>query len=263
METEGRITHKQKTLHSMVITSKDETETGDEVMEKVRRAADAKEGWVRVERIRKAKDRKIIMGFHTIEERDKMKKRFTETTPNLNFEEVKNKDPMLLLKDVLNINTDEDITKALRNQNRGLFDNLKEEESRVTIKYKRKARNPHTSHVVVVVSPVVWRRAMDVGYAHIDLQRVRVEDQTPLVQCTRCLGYGHSKRFCPDPADLCSHCGGPHLRVDCAEMVAGIPPSCRNCCKAKMENTAHNAFSRECPTRKKWDALARSTVSYC
>lgn len=51
------------TLHSVVVTSKDETETGEEVLNKVRETIDAKEGWVQVEKVRKATDRKVIMGF--------------------------------------------------------------------------------------------------------------------------------------------------------------------------------------------------------
>ncbi|XP_013138678.1 PREDICTED: uncharacterized protein LOC106103445, partial [Papilio polytes] len=182
--------------------------TGDEVLERIRKAADAKEGWVRVEKVRKARDRKIIIGFGSKEEREKMKERFRNTAAELSVEEVRNKDPMLLLRDVLNINTDEDIEKALKNQNKGIFDPT-DEDNRIVIKYRKKTRNPHTSHVVIAVSPRIWQKAIDKGYAHIDLQRIRIEDQTPLIQCTRCLGFGHSKRFCTDPSDMCSHCGGP------------------------------------------------------
>ncbi|KPJ05926.1 hypothetical protein RR48_14368, partial [Papilio machaon] len=254
---------KKVTLHSIVVTSNNEMDTGEEVLEKVRKTADAKEGWVRVERIRKAKDRKIIMGFRSKEEREKMKERLKTTAKDLSVEEVKNKDPMLLLRDVLNINTDEDIQKALKNQNRGIFGSLDEEENRIEIKYRRKTRNPHTSHIVVAVSPLTWQKAVEKGYAHIDLQRIKVEDQTPLIQCTRCLGFGHSRRFCTDTTDLCSHCGGPHLRSDCADIIAGIPPKCQNCHRAKLTETNHNSFDRNCPIRKKWDTIARSTVAYC
>lgn len=56
---------KRNTLHSVVVTSTDEMETGEEVLNRVRTAVDAKEGWITVERVRKAKDRKVIMGFRT------------------------------------------------------------------------------------------------------------------------------------------------------------------------------------------------------
>lgn len=47
----------------------------DEVLEKVRRTINVKEGWVKVDRVRKAKGRKVIMGFGTIEERAKVKEK--------------------------------------------------------------------------------------------------------------------------------------------------------------------------------------------
>ncbi|CAB3256931.1 unnamed protein product [Arctia plantaginis] len=53
----------RSTMHSMVVTSREETETGEEVLNKVRQVVNAKEGWIKVERVRKAKDRKVILGF--------------------------------------------------------------------------------------------------------------------------------------------------------------------------------------------------------
>lgn len=74
------------------------------------------------------------------------------------MEDVKNKDPLVILKDVLTYNTDEDIHKALKNQNSDLFEGLKQEENRVEVLFKKKIRNPHTHHVVLRVSPKLWNR---------------------------------------------------------------------------------------------------------
>lgn len=251
------------TLHSVIVTSKDENETGEEVLEKIRRVVDAKEGWVRVERVRKGKNRKVIMGCNSEEDRKRIKDRIVAAEEHLLVEDAKNKDPLLVLRDVLKIHTDEEIIKALRNQNRELFDGLSEEEDRIKVKYRRKARNPHSCHVVLTVSPVVWRRALEIKRLRVDLQRVLVEDQSPLVQCTRCLEYGHGKKLCKEPVDLCSHCGGPHLRAECTARLADEVPTCINCARAKMVKSDHNAFSGECPVRKRWDALARMSIAYC
>lgn len=248
-------------LHSVIISSERETETGEEVLERVREAVDAKEGWVKVERVRRAKDRKIIIGCSTKDDRDKVRERLKAR--HLVVEDVKNKDPLVILRDVLSANSDEDILKALRNQNRGVFDGLEKEENRVQIKYRKKARNPHTCHMVLAVAPVIWRRVTEMGALHVDLQRVRVMDQSPLVQCSRCLAYGHTRKYCTEEVDACSHCGGPHLRSDCDLWAINDVPKCRNCLRAKMTRTEHNAFSEECPIRRRWETLARSTVAYC
>lgn len=256
-------TPERSALHSIIVTSEKETDSGEVVLSKVREAIDAKEGWVKVTRVRKAKDRKIIMSCDTKEEREKVKERLEKAGKHLIVEDAKNKDPLIILKDVLLANSDEDVIKAMKNQNRAIFHGLDEGEDRVVVKYRRKARNPHTGHIVVSTSPKIWKRVVDTGALHIDLQYIRVADQSPLVQCSRCLGYGHTKKLCQETVDLCGHCGGPHMRTECAEWMAGVTPSCRNCSKAKLGRTDHNAFSQDCPIRKRWDILARSAIAYC
>lgn len=253
----------KNTLHTVIITSQNEEDTGEQVLTRVRDTVDAKEGWVKVERTRKGKDRKVIMSCGSEEDRQKIKQKLESAGKNLIVEEVKNKDPLLILRDVLSVNTDEDIVKAFRNQNKGIFQDINGTDDKIQIRYRRKARNPHTCHIVVSTSPTIWRRAVETGAIYIDLQRIRVADQSPLVQCMRCLGYGHSKKFCTEPTDSCSHCGGPHLRVDCTEWKTGSVPTCTNCKTAKQQHCDHNAFSEECPTRKKRDAIARMAVAYC
>ncbi|XP_049868206.1 uncharacterized protein LOC126371572 [Pectinophora gossypiella] len=254
-----RVTSERTALHSVVITSADKEETGEEILDRVRKAVNAKDGGIEVERVRKAKDRKIILGCKSKEERKRVKDRLESAGQHLSVEEVKNKDPMLIFRGVLRIHSDEEVLRALRNQNRDIFHGLDAEENRVTVKYRRNARNPSTNNIIVTTSPTIWNRALNKGRVRIDLQTIYVEDQSPLVQCTRCLGYGHGRRFCKEPADLCSHCAGPHLRAECPQRTVGAVPECRNCMKADLEDAAHNAFSNQCPTRMKWDRLARAS----
>ncbi|XP_063378586.1 uncharacterized protein LOC134665540 [Cydia fagiglandana] len=254
-------TLRRGTLHSVVVTSKDETETGDEVLDKIRKAVDAKDGWITVERVKKAKDRKVVMGLATREEREKIKDRLAKEVTNLIVEDVKNKDPLLILRSVLSINTDEDVLKALRNQNRDIFRDLGEEEDRVSIKYRKRARNPHTGHIVISVSPIIYQRAINRGNVHIDLQRIKVEDQSPLVQCTRCLGFGHGKRFCTEQTDLCGHCGGPHLKTECEEWLAKIPPRCHNCFEQQWLTTAEGTKKVQTPYRVAQANLQRKKLA--
>lgn len=253
----------QAALHSVVITSKNETESGEEVLNRVRKAMNAKDGEISIERVRKAKDRKIIIGCKSEEDRQKVKDRLKRADNNLTIQETKNKDPMIMLKNVLTYNDDEVILAALRSQNRNMLKDLEGKDQKMEVAYKRRTRNPHTSHIVLRVSPAVWRRLVDAGAVHIDLQRVRVVDQSPLVQCSLCLGYGHGKRFCKDKTERCSHCGGPHMRAECSDWLAGSAPTCCNCVHAKSDTVDHNAFSEDCPVRRKWEVIARATVAYC
>lgn len=258
-----RQTNEYSALHSVVVSSLDEEETGEEVLSKIREVVNARQGGIRVDRVRKAKDRKIIVGCRTEEDRDRVKERLKRAEKHLHVEEIKNKDPLLILKDVLQYNTDEDIIQALRSQNRNVFGNLDEQDDRIEVRYRRKTRNPYTCHIVIKVSPKIWNRVLDTGELHIDLQRIKVADQSPLVQCSLCLAYGHGRRYCKETVAKCSHCGGPHMKAECADWLANAQPSCCNCRSAKLDSTAHSAFSQECPIRRRWDALARASIAYC
>ncbi|CAD0206062.1 unnamed protein product [Chrysodeixis includens] len=238
-------------------------ETGEEVLEKIRTAVNAREEGIRIDRIRKGKDRKIIIGCETKEEIGKVKERIKNAGTNLTVEEVTNKDPLVVLMEVLKVNTNDDVLKGLRNQNGHLLKGLREEDDRVEVKYRKRARNLLTEHVVLKVSPEIWRRLTQAKGVHMDLQRIRVADQSPLIQCARCLGYGHTRRLCETTEDICSHCGGKHLSSECEKRKDGNPPRCTNCSGAGLETVDHSAFSRECPVRRRWEALARAGVQYC
>lgn len=257
----GRQHAGQAALHSVVVTAKNEKETGEQILNRIREAVNAKESGIIVDKIRKAKDRKVIVGCRTEEERQKVKDKL-RGAEELNVEEIRNKDPLVILKDVFKFNSDEDVLNALKNQNKEVVtEDIKH--LKMEIVYKKHARNPHMHHIVMRVSPKIWRRMVDMETIRIDLQRVRVTDQSPLVQCSLCLGYGHGRRFCKETTEKCCHCGGPHMRSECADWLAGAVPTCTNCTLAKADRTDHNAFSQECSIRRKWEALARATIAYC
>lgn len=256
-------TRKQPVMHSVVVTSQDGQETGEQVLERIKRAVNAKEEGVKVDRIRQARDRKVIIGCTNEKEIHRIRDRIRETGEGLNVEEIKNKDPLVIFYGVLKTNTDEEIIKALKNQNGNLLGKDCEDYDKIQIRYRRRARNPHLEHVVARVPPPVWKRLTDTGAVHIDLQRIKVADQSPLVQCSRCLSYGHGKRLCQEEVDVCSHCGGPHMRSQCSGWKKATAPDCINCTRHKAEFKDHSAFSDDCPIRRKWEAIARSAVAYC
>lgn len=154
--------------------------------------------------------------------------------------------------------TDSGIIKAVKTRNKYLWSEVGKEDLRLEIKYRKRTRNPLNSQVV---SLKLWRVLMEQEYVHVDLQQVRVADQSPLFQCSGCLSYGHTKRLCTEKT--CRHGGGPHLREKCIEWLTGDALSCKNCAIAKLEHKDHNAFSADCPVRRKWNALARSTIASC
>lgn len=252
----------QKPKHSVIVSSDVTMDTSEVVVGRVKEVLDAKKRGLQIERVRKVKDQKVILSFNN---REEMLKTTTQlkNDKHLKVEEAKNRDPLVIIKDLLAYNSDEEILKALRTQNPRLLEDLTAEEATATVRYRRKARNPLENHVVLQVAPKLWQRLTTAGRVFIDLQSVRVQDQSPLIQCTRCLAYGHGRKLCTESADLCNHCGGPHLKAECTGLVSGDGPTCRNCVKEKLDGVGHAVYSRECPVRRKWDALARAAIAYC
>lgn len=148
-----------------------------------------------MDRIRKAKNKKVVISCSTEENLETITKKIL-TNQHLQAEKAKNKDPLVIVRDVLTHNTDEDIVTAIKKQNGHLTKDIPEEDYKVNVKYRRRARNQHENHVILQVSPKVYQRLVSAGAVYIGLQKRTVKDQSPLIQCTKCLGFGHGKKLC-------------------------------------------------------------------
>lgn len=96
-----------------MVTSKNDMDTGEQVLERIREVVDAKEGWMKVETVRKAKDMCICVFFS-------------------------------VLNGVLKFHSDEKVKRVLRDQNRKVFGDLNDELNIMEVKYRNKTRNPHS-----------------------------------------------------------------------------------------------------------------------
>lgn len=221
----------KESSYSIITSSNNDTETNGDVLEKIRTAVDASKTGTKIDRVRKVKDQKVVIGCNESEEINKLTQRLREVDPTLKVVKIENKDPQIVLKDVLSINSNEDIEKAFSKLNKQLWEGLAKGEFRAVIKYRRKAKKQHLQHVVLQVLPQVRSRATNAGRLYIDMQRVHIMDQSPLIQCTRCLGYGHNKKVCTETEDACAHCGGKHVKADCPQWNdrGNTVPTCINC----------------------------------
>lgn len=255
------VTETPKTTHCLLISTDDPIDTSEDVANKIKKTIKAKQTGLQISKFRKVKDQKILIGTENKNHLDTIK----TTLQNNKFkvEEKANKDPLVIIRNLMNSNTDDDILEAIKTQNHEIIQHIPEEEYRIQVRHRRKARNPMETHVVLQVSPLLWKALTTAAKIYVDIQRVPIFDLSPLVQCSRCLAFGHGKKWCTEAIDLCSHCSGPHMRSECPGLQAGEEPTCKNCLQAKCAKTDHNSFDLHCPVRKKWDALARSSVAYC
>lgn len=260
-----------KPNHTLIVSSTDPQKTGEKVIEAIRVSLDAKKTGVRVDRVRKARNQKVVLSCGTPEDLALLQRQI-KTDKTLKVEKAHASNPLVRIRDVLSYHTDAEILEHIKAQNKSVFQGVPVEDSTLKVRYRKRARNQHECHPVLEVSPTLYKRMMEVEKLYIGLQRRPVEDQSPLVQCTKCLGFGHTKAVCRERVEACSFCGENHCWEKCPNRLAGKPPACKNCRLSKKEahdkvtptvTPAHVAFSYECPERQKWDAIARSRVAYC
>lgn len=250
--------------HTVIISSTDPKSTCDNVIERIKQALDCKKTGAKVEKIRKARNQKVVVSCTNKEDLNLVQAQMRKTDC-LRVEMAKKQNPLVKVLDVLSYHTDVELIDHIMAQNQHLLGDVDVKESTIRVRYRKRARNQHECHPVLEVSPAIHKRFLEAGKIYVGLQRRPVLDQSPLVQCIKCLDYGHTQKSCPDKESLCSYCGEAHTWEKCPKRLSGNPAKCKNCQRAGAadEDATHNAFSEECRERHKWDAIARSRISYC
>ena len=75
---------------------------------------------------------------------------------------------------------------------------------------------------------------------HIRKERIHKEKQDLVIQCFRCLEYGHNANKCKATKTSCSKCSKEHHYTQCSSTIV----KCKNC------NGPHVAIANSCPKRK-------------
>lgn len=81
-----------------------------------------------------------------------------------------------------------------------------------------------------------------------------IKDRVHVLQCGKCLGFGHKTKVCRREAVICTHCAGEHRWMDCPDMMEKDKLCCSNCQAASGAgnvsdeiSTKHSARSHHCP----------------
>lgn len=253
--------------HTLIISSRDKLKTSQQVLEQVTGKVDARKLGVGVERLRTAKNQKVVLSCSTKGGAKKMERAIQEVAPDLVVADAARRLPQIKLKDVMASITDDQIEESIRRQNSRICDGLDKQEG-AKVRYRLKARNPLQCHVILEVTPALFGRLVEAGKLCVGWQRCWVEERTPLVQCGKCLGFAHTRGTCKAElaSSVCAYCAKPgHESRVCPDRAASPPrpPVCANCAKEKMDRVDHSAFGNECPLRAKWEAIAKASVIYC
>jgi hypothetical protein len=125
-----------------------------------------------------------------------------------------------------------------------------------TPRVMRNSRNSDTCTVWVDIHDTIsgsFARGLIGQYIPIAGENCRIVGAKPhagLIQCTRCLKWGHHYSRCRALALRCPLCSGPHTQANHTKCVAPTSVErrhCLNCASAKRGNHQHAATDRKCP----------------
>lgn len=237
--------HAPNVTYACVVKATDGTLTPTTVKQTLRREINPRQLKCGIDRIEPIRDGVRIV-CPTERDRDTIAAAINDTDHLQSSVPVRRK-PLLILKGLSRDTTPADLPAILIAQNplvcQAVGDRLVEDAIRV--RHIKRNRKPTLQNVILEVTGGVHRAALSQEQLYVDLQRVRVMDFVPLIQCYQCLGFGHTSKICTRPKPVCSHCGGDHTFRACP-VAAELVPKCVNCAKTQSPS-AHNGMSPACP----------------
>ena len=121
-------------------------------------------------------------------------------------------------------------------------------------------------HVVIEVSPNLRRKLLAPHKLKLLWSMCEVEDFISITRCLKCLGFGHTARFCQNQSK-CSYCVEDHQWKECGNKRV---IRCSNCIKtntyihdeSRKAKTNHSVFSKECPRLRRIESIIVSKTEY-
>ncbi|CAH2091367.1 unnamed protein product [Euphydryas editha] len=109
--------------HTLIISSRNPKETSENVLTKIRTTLDLRKSGARVERVRKARDQKVVMKCATKEDMVKIRGQ-VQTNKDLTVREPSNQDPLVCVRGVLSCYSNEEIIEHIKAQNGHILDGV-------------------------------------------------------------------------------------------------------------------------------------------
>ncbi|GBP65257.1 hypothetical protein EVAR_37105_1 [Eumeta japonica] len=200
--------------HTIIVSSRCANHTSDQVVKAIREVVDAREMGIGVDRVRKARNQKVVLSCASQEAIKRIEARIKIRSKDLQVTKPEPALPLVIIRDVLKINSDQDIVDSLKGQNSHITEGLEWEKIVARVRYRRRARNPLECQPVLEVSPVLYTRLIKAGHIYVGLQRRPVWDQSPLYSA-RAASDSATVKYCREEADKCAHSGGDHTGLLC------------------------------------------------
>lgn len=256
-----------KTKPALVVSSKKNVLSSAETFRNFKDSVSFRDTTFAPANVKYISKNKIRVEFDNANHRDETLEKLKRPECSVVAEASKTLSPMVVLKGVSQDISADELVGILKNQNPEVK-NAIVSDGDLIFRFKRGNRNKQLYNAVFMTSPPVWKAITSLVKLNIDYHRVHAEDYVPLLQCYKCLQFGHTKARCDRQVAVCSHCSLPgHEFRSCPEKNDTDKAQCHNCVEhAKINNTKckidHSATSQECPRISFMLQTIRSRTDY-
>lgn len=211
---------------------------------------------------------KIVAEFDKTEHIDAVLKKANTTSSEVTARSASSLKPMFILKGISKNISTESLPDIICGQNDCIKKNLLGWDD-ISLKFIQRNRNENLYNAIFMTTPSVWQAVIDSGHLNINHQRVHASNHIPLLQCFKCLQFGHTKNRCTNSFSVCSHCSSPqHGYKDCPVKADSSKANCHNCSEFNNrhnitnKSSAHSATSMHCPRLISMKNRTQQRVNY-
>lgn len=236
---------------ALIVSAKENLNSKEEMLQAWRKSITYRNSNYAPAKVQHVSNNKIRVEFDCAEHQADTLNRLSEPNSQVMAEPAKRLRPMVELKGIYEETPINELIDIIKQQNES-FTSLSLDDGDIVFKFQRRNKNPTLYNAVLMVTPTIWHKMMQLGFINIDHQRVNVSEFVPLLQCFKCLQYGHTLKRCTSESTACSHCGGNnHCFSKCAQKEKKTP-TCFNCTEhnhkyGTSKRVDHGATSQSCP----------------
>lgn len=244
--------------YPVIIESVDPRHCSENIIEQIKDKVSVVDLGIGINSVRKLRNSKVAICCDSEEDRNKLQEAINSSTEKLTVTKPSRRNPLIKLVGVIKDLSDTKLEDAIFKQNSKLISAVTDESKTAKVIKRTRGRTDQTTNAIVEVSPPLWgllvNQKLRIGY-----QVVTALDQSPLLQCFRCLKFSHRAHECTNEIS-CGYCADSHDTRECPNRNGA--PKCCNCLSSNGP-MQHPAYSAECPEKQKWDRIARAAVTYC
>jgi hypothetical protein len=251
---------RQTPTFGIVVKATDPNTSSQVTKTLIKEAVDPKALKLGVSKLKNLANNAVFVECNNTTDRDILEKELAKLK-TVTVERPKKKLPTLLLKFVPKEVEDAEIIDTILQQN-----NLAHlEDPILNIKFIKNTFED-SRHVVIEVSSSLRRELVALRKIKLHWSLCQVEDFIVVTRCLKCLGFGHTTRFCQNQ-QKCSNCTEDHHWRECSNQHS---TRCVNCLKANSFihddsnklNPNHSVFSKECPRMRRIESIIINKTDY-